>query len=70
MKTALCDRLGIEIPIVQAPMAGAVGPAIAAAVSNAGGLGTLAPWRLEIVALRQLIRNTRALRVAAREAAG
>lgn len=61
MKTPLCDRLGIEIPIVQAPMGGAVGPAIAAAVSNAGGLGALAPWRLELVALRQLIRDTKAL---------
>ena len=61
MRTRLCGRLGIEIPIVQAPMAGAVGPAIAAAVSNAGGLGMLAPWRLESVALRQLIRDMKAL---------
>ena len=37
MKTALCDRLGIELPIIQAPMGGAVGPALASAVSNAGG---------------------------------
>ena len=41
MKTALCERLGIEFPIIQAPMAGAVGPALASAVSNAGGLGML-----------------------------
>jgi NAD(P)H-dependent flavin oxidoreductase YrpB (nitropropane dioxygenase family) len=61
MKTALCDRLGIEIPIIQAPMAGAVGPALAAAVSNSGALGALAPWRADDAALRKIIRETRAL---------
>jgi NAD(P)H-dependent flavin oxidoreductase YrpB (nitropropane dioxygenase family) len=39
MMTAVCERLGIEVPIIQAPMGGAVGPALAAALSNAGGLG-------------------------------
>ena len=34
-------RLGIEVPIVQAPIGTASVPALAAAVSNAGGLGTL-----------------------------
>ena len=48
MKTALCDRLGIELPIIQAPMGGAVGPALASAVSSAGGLGMLVPWRADI----------------------
>jgi NAD(P)H-dependent flavin oxidoreductase YrpB (nitropropane dioxygenase family) len=61
MKTALCERLGIELPIIQAPMGGAVGARLAAAVSNAGGLGMLAPWRAEIDAVRQQIRETRAL---------
>jgi nitronate monooxygenase len=42
-------------------MGGAVGPAIAAAVSNAGGLGTLALWGADIQRLRQLVRETRAL---------
>jgi nitronate monooxygenase len=37
----LLDLLGIELPIVQAPMAGSATPALAAAVSNAGGLGSL-----------------------------
>ena len=32
---------GIELPIVQAPMAGSQGSALAIAVSNAGGLGSL-----------------------------
>jgi len=67
MRTLLCDRLGIEIPIVQAPMAGSVGPAIAAAVSNAGGLGTLAPWRFELAGAASVWIGTRFL--AAEEAA-
>ena len=33
--------LGIELPIIQAPMAGVQGSAMAVAVSNAGGLGSL-----------------------------
>src|SRR5712691_2438358 len=41
MRTPVCDLLGIEQPIVLAPMGGAVGPRLAAAVSNAGGLGLL-----------------------------
>jgi nitronate monooxygenase len=38
--TALTERLGIRYPIIQAPMASASTPALAAAVSNAGGLGS------------------------------
>lgn len=41
MRTPLCDLVGIEAPIVLAPMGGAVTPTLAAAVSNAGGLGML-----------------------------
>lgn len=41
MRTQLCDLLGIESPVVLAPMGGAVTPELAAAVSNAGGLGML-----------------------------
>lgn len=37
----LLDLLGIALPVVQAPMAGATTPAMVAAVSNAGGLGSL-----------------------------
>jgi nitronate monooxygenase len=37
----LGDLLGIEWPVVQAPMAGVQGSALALAVSNAGGLGSL-----------------------------
>ena len=61
MNTAVCERLEIEVPIVQAPMAGAVGPRLAAAVSNAGGLGTLALWRMDDENLRRQVRETRSL---------
>jgi nitronate monooxygenase len=37
----LLDLLGIDWPIVQAPMAGTSTPEMAAAVSNAGGLGSI-----------------------------
>ena len=61
MKTALTERLGIDLPIIQAPMGGAVGPRMAAAVSNAGGLGMLVPWRAKAETVQQQIRETRAL---------
>jgi nitronate monooxygenase len=40
VRTPVCELLGIEQPIVQAPMSAV--PELAAAVSNAGALGTLA----------------------------
>jgi enoyl-[acyl-carrier protein] reductase II len=39
----LCKLLGIQYPIVQAPMNWITGADLVAAVSNAGGLGTLGP---------------------------
>ena len=37
----LCDLLDIDHPIIQAPMAGASTPEMAAAAANAGALGSL-----------------------------
>jgi len=58
--TTLTELLGIEHPIIQAPMAAASTPALAAAVSNAGGLGSLGcalqtadAFRADIGATRQ-----------------
>lgn len=48
----LQQLLGIELPIIQAPMAGAQGSALAAAVSNAGGLGSLPCAMLSLEAMR------------------
>ena len=46
LETRLCSLLGIQYPIVQAPIGGASTPELAAAVSNAGALGTLSiTWR-------------------------
>jgi NAD(P)H-dependent flavin oxidoreductase YrpB (nitropropane dioxygenase family) len=39
----LCELLGIRYPIIQAPMNWVSGADLVAAVSNAGGLGTLGP---------------------------
>ena len=49
----LQDLLGIELPIIQAPMAGVQGSALAVAVSNAGGLGSLPCAMLGPDALRK-----------------
>jgi nitronate monooxygenase len=51
---------GLDLPIVQAPMAGGVGtPELAAAVSNAGGLGSLAAGYLTVDALQAQIAEVR-----------
>src|SRR5690242_2227037 len=34
-----CERFGLRLPILMAPMAGACPPALAAAIANAGGMG-------------------------------
>ena len=45
--------LGIDLPIIQAPMAGVQGSALAVAVSNAGGLGSLPCAMLGVDAMRK-----------------
>ncbi len=54
-------RLGIQLPIIQAPMAGVSTPELAAAVSNAGGLGSLGIGPSPVEQARQMIEQTRAL---------
>ncbi len=61
MKTVLCDRLGIDLPIIQAPIGGAAGAPLAAAVSNAGGLGTVAVTGFGPEVAREKIHEVRAL---------
>ena len=48
----LKDLLGIDLPIIQAPMAGAQDSALAVAVSNAGGLGSIPRAMLGMDAMR------------------
>ena len=60
LATPFTRLLGIDVPIVQAPIGGASTPELAAAVSNAG-IGSLSiTWR-EPAALPGLLRRTRAL---------
>ena len=52
--------LGTAYPVVQAPMANTAPPSLAAAVSNAGGLGSVAGAALSADELRAAIREVRA----------
>ncbi len=61
LSTPLCPLLGIDLPIIQAPIGSATTPALAAAVSNAGGLGMLAGTWQDIDELRRTLRTTRQL---------
>lgn len=56
----LTSRLGIDLPIIQAPMAGAQGSGLAIAVSRAGGLGSLPAAMLDTAALRTELAAIRA----------
>ncbi len=56
-----CGSLGMTLPVVQAPIGSATTPALAAAVSNAGGLGTLALSWTEAERCRLRIRATQEL---------
>jgi nitronate monooxygenase len=56
---ALLKLLDIRLPILQAPMAGVATPAMAAAVSNAGGLGAIGVGATDAETARQMIRAVR-----------
>jgi nitronate monooxygenase len=58
--TDLFDRLGIDLPIIQAPMAGVSSPAMTAAVSNAGALGSIGAGATDAYGTRKMIAETRA----------
>lgn len=53
LHTPLCELLGIRIPLVQAGMAVHTSPGLAAAVSNAGALGSLGAWMRPVDQLRR-----------------
>src|SRR5262245_7851926 len=61
LRSPLCDLVGIEVPLVQAGMSIFTSPALAAAVSEAGALGSLGAWnrptdqfRRDLAELREL----------------
>src|SRR5579871_5162418 len=51
--------LGIRLPIIQAPMAGISTPAMAAAVSNAGALGSIGVGAVDAEGTRRMIAEVR-----------
>jgi nitronate monooxygenase len=66
--TTLLGVMGIDVPIVQAPMAGVSTPAMAAAVSNAGALGSIGVGATQAEGARRMMaafreRSARSLNV-------
>ena len=61
LHTAFCELVGIEHPIMQAAIWPATSPELVAAVSNAGGLGSLAAVFESAVSLRQQMAQVRQL---------
>jgi enoyl-[acyl-carrier protein] reductase II len=55
IKTTICDLLGIEYPIIQAGMGPFTSAELAAAVSNAGGMGSLGAGARPIKSFREQI---------------
>ncbi len=61
MKTSICDLLKIEYPIIQGGMAWVAESNLAAAVSNAGGLGIIAAGSAPGEVVRKQIQNAKKL---------
>ena len=59
LKTKLCELLAIEHPIIQGGMAWVADANLAAAVSNAGGLGIIAGMNSNGEQLREQIRKAK-----------
>ena len=57
--TRILDLLGIELPIIQAPMAGATGSAMVIAACNAGALGSMPAAMLSTEQLREELATIR-----------
>ena len=55
LKTRICDQLGIDLPIVQAPVA--PGTKLACAVAAAGGLGMLQGSWLAVAEIEPLLAS-------------
>ncbi|MBM3926425.1 MAG: nitronate monooxygenase [SAR202 cluster bacterium] len=61
MRTPLCDLLGTEFPIIQAGMGSFTSAELVAAVSNAGGLGSLGASARSIASLKEELARVREL---------
>lgn len=60
MSNRICDVFKIKVPIIQAGMIWASGWELAAAVSNAGGLGLIGSGSMRTEVLREHIRKCKA----------
>jgi enoyl-[acyl-carrier protein] reductase II len=61
LKTPLCDLFGIEVPVILAPMGTCTSAELAAAVSNAGGLGGIGTLFRATAAIKRDIDVVRTL---------
>ena len=61
IKSRICDLLGIRYPLLQGGMAWIADAKLAAAVSNAGGLGLISSINFSIEAVREEIRKCKTL---------
>lgn len=61
-KNRLCELLGIEYPVIQAPMNWITWAELAAAVSNAGGLGVIGPNAGERTETKDVVETGERLR--------
>ncbi|MBU3192867.1 enoyl-[acyl-carrier-protein] reductase FabK [Clostridium algidicarnis] len=61
LRSILCNIVGIEYPIIQGGMAWIADSSLAAAVSNAGGLGIIAGANAPVDYIRNEIRKTKSL---------
>jgi enoyl-[acyl-carrier protein] reductase II len=61
LRTQLCDLLQIEFPVIQAGMGPFTGAQLAAAVSNAGGLGSLGASQRPVAELERQLALIRTL---------
>lgn len=60
-RNTLLAGIGVRHPIIQAPMAGVSSPRMAAAVTEAGGLGSIAVGATDAAGARSMIAEVRAL---------
>jgi nitronate monooxygenase len=58
--SAFCDRFGLQLPILMAPMAGACPPGLAAAVARAGGMGAFGAVLTKPEGIGDWVRQVRA----------
>jgi nitronate monooxygenase len=54
-----CERFGLKVPVLLAPMAGVPAPGLSVAVANAGGMGALGALILDPPAIAEWVRTFR-----------